>query len=279
MKYLVVKSLDGLGSIMMQLLLCIKFAKITNRKLIIHWTHDLYSKENNEIFEKLFLEPKSENIHLLENDKLSFYPKCWNDTNIKWSWLKLKRETKFKPEDTSFDFLKDIDEDVIIIGKKIIGLNIDKKDILLNFKPVPEIQDKIDTFYDLNLKNLVGVHFRHGNGELDNLRHIDKFDEYFDEIGDEKEIFLCTDSTYVLDKFKEKYSVISYPKWYPEINKGAMHKCTKCPDKFKNVENALIDMYLLSKCHKIICSNGSWFSEISIGLSDNSIVKKINIRK
>lgn len=135
------------------------------------------------------------------------------------------------------------------------------------------ITDQIDAFHRDNFApNTIGVHVRYTDNLLDKFvarRNVVIYD-YFPIIDKllenqpDAKIFLCTDNVTVLDLFQQSYSnVISTEKFYPEDN-GAIHSSKLCNDKVLMGEQALIDMYLLSRCTHLLHTGTSSFTEIPL---------------
>lgn len=157
---------------------------------------------------------------------------------------------------------------------KILSRDAIKKKLLLDHAHLNQhISKKIDDFASDHFRQpMIGVHVRY----TDNL--LQKFiakrnviiDDYFpviDKLLKEQpnsKIFLCTDNYAVLEFFKENYSdIVSTNKFYPEDN-GAIHSSKLCQDKVQMGEEALIDMYLLSRCGHVVHTGTSSFTEIPL---------------
>lgn len=118
---------------------------------------------------------------------------------------------------------------------------------------------------------LIGVHFRHGNGELYEIgseREKILFDSYFyvlDGVIDSgKKIFLVTDSQIVVNRFSERYKdVYTNPNViYPSSLGKPMHHYGAHLDlnPEKTLETAVQDMYILSLLGGLVCDTWSSFS-------------------
>lgn len=235
----------------------------------------------------------------------NFFPKIWNNDNLHYSEGHLLSEyifnnhnelfpninnqfiTEIKKEINNkiYDYKKNIpfyDEEVIVFnGPYIFNL---PPEIEEEYYKKLEFQDflinKAEKFIQYNFYNyeVIGIHYRHGNGEFKGK--YTKFDNFFFEIDklleelqdDNIRIYIATDSKLVLDIFKIKYPnlLIIYDKRYNEIDKGALHKNIKT---IKDIENALIEMYLISKCQYLICNYSSfnWYAKYNGNFKKNII--------
>ena len=161
------------------------------------------------------------------------------------------------------------------------SVDIPKTIKLLKLKP--GLQDKVNKIYSTYKdKHIVGVYYRHGNGELDGKRELKKPKDYYKVLpklmNKQTDLYVSTDNfrfvCNFIDKYKEK--VIHRYKWYPTPDTGGRcHNSKYCPDNEKLLEDAIIDIWLLSKCNSIIYNN-SWFVRIAMYLS-NGYDREINM--
>ena len=142
--------------------------------------------------------------------------------------------------------------------------------------PVQWIQDKIDAVSSTFDKNTVGVHVRRGDAW--NSRIKDKFkisdDQSFFHLLDQEidknpdvNFFLSTDSEETNVKFVDRYGDrIIYNQKKVFFNSICMYE-----PKYHQ-DDAVIDLFLLSKTSKIIGSNWSSFSSLSSKISHKQLI-------
>jgi hypothetical protein len=265
-KYVIVKSVDGLGSNIATLLAAKKLAEITNRTLYVDWRDTMYSDGIVNYYSELFND-NNQDIQLSHFDNMTFFPEMWSTIghktmieDITKNYDKNLLNKLFNP---SYHQLVTTDADVIIICNRIYHKNIPEESrwtIMKSMKPSQPIVDSLNT---INLDQIVkiGIHYRHGNGELKGIRNVDLITEYFyvcDKILTKEPLaflFVCTDNKDILHKFQHKYKgrVLSIDKWYPQANIGGrMHGHPDCPSPIENAKNAMKDIYMLSKCNYLI---------------------------
>lgn len=109
---------------------------------------------------------------------------------------------------------------------------------------------------------VLGVHIRYSDMKVP----LDKIEDSIDAVLREDprfSVFLATDNLDVQKRIERKYDrVFSIEKWFPEAG-GAMHQNDANPDKTREAENALIDMWALARCDRLIYSGSSTFSYTS----------------
>lgn len=155
--------------------------------------------------------------------------------------------------------------------------------------PVQWIQDKIDDISSTFDKNTVGVHVRRGDAWNSRLK--DKFktsdDQSFFHLLDQEidknpdvNFFLSTDSEETNAKFVDRYGDrILYNQKKVFFNSVCVYE-----PKY-NQDDAVIDLFLLSKTSKIIGSNWSSFSFVSSKIASKQLViaktrqKSIQLKK
>ena len=140
-------------------------------------------------------------------------------------------------------------------------------------KPVPRWLNLINSFYNAHFieKPVIGIHVRHGNGEEKYRDHfsqrvIEDFESFIkmlaeriksiahQQFGDNYKVFLCTDSDIVSDALSPYFTdFITRDIWRPAPGEGidfdAAYKMAKGSE---SAGNALVDIWLLSKCNLVI---------------------------
>lgn len=120
----------------------------------------------------------------------------------------------------------------------------------------PDIQNKINNFYDKNFKNkkILGIHLR-GTDKKKEVLQVDpeiilKEAKKYSKLG--YSFFVATDEEILLEKAKKilKNKVISYPS-YRSKNNEPVHYHAPGYSKAKLGEEILIEVILLSKCEEI----------------------------
>lgn len=335
-KYVMVKGSGGFGDIMNVLVRAMIYADNTNRKLIINWYNTLYdndrlkdhfNKEYTDVanpFNVLYSNPiNNNNIDHTVNH--TYYPLIWNDHNINLCYVQLiykykadnKNPTKQgekhiltemhqKIYDYNDPVIEDYEEDIVVFCGPHLN-NIPKdlereyyKKIRFSDEVISKSQDYINTDFNDNI--IVGVHYRHGNGEFPNKNTL--YDKYFANIrdiitriqynknqmiaklgkGTDRQllnikngikIFITTDSMEVVNVFRARYGdmVLHMGTWLPPKNSGPLHKHNGNEDRIVSGTNALKEMYVLSKCDYIVhnMSSFNWWSIHNSGL-DNEFI-------
>ena len=121
------------------------------------------------------------------------------------------------------------------------------------------IERILKIFSPFNFKEYVGVHVR--RGDVPNYRKIG-LKIYFKWLKNHKikKIFLCSDNDNVFCKFKDKFNVIRY--YHRSLNRNSP----------QGIQDALIDIILLSKC-KLIISGDSQFSKCASYIGNIRYIK------
>ncbi|MEH2303255.1 MAG: nodulation protein NodZ [Nostoc sp.] len=296
-KFLVAKGKAGMGNRFLALLDSILYTQLTNRKIVVDWSDETYSNNRSNVFPNYFnlhhLTQASEipstqsvnpslwknNLEKSVNEVLGLYeskadlrynnPRIWakyttnmsridysEDVLIRWSFL---TETYKLRQHFSGDFayLQRLSNETIL--KKIIRENLSLQ---------PNIQATIKKTIDNSFEdNVMGVHVRY----TDRKSSINTYLNFIDKICEKDPkilIFLATDNKEVEDFFRTKYTnILVTDKWYP-MSGSSLHQNPECPDRFENGVQALVDIYLLSKCNYLIYDKTSTFGVVAKLISD-----------
>jgi len=265
-------------------------------------------------FDSPLVKPTSNPSSLVE-DELSVIPHSWQGgvgcnwreriDFIAWRHEDVKRDdpySYFIMEPSRIDYIEDV---LVWISwtfrwwifqnhrnsfplefKKLSMLEIKRKLMQEYICLKPHIEKKINLFQNINFEKVtVGVHVRY----TDNL--LPKFvakrnviiDDYFPiidsilEKNQDAQIFLCTDNKLILNVFQEKYgSILSTEKFYPDDN-TAIHSSKHCIDKILMGEEALVDMFLLSRCQYLVHTGSSSFTDIPSFLMNQENVISVKV--
>ncbi len=143
--------------------------------------------------------------------------------------------------------------------------------------PSPRIVAAVDEFRRRRFGPLaIGVHIRQTDNMLGN-RVLTKgmlFSDFDAPLAEgtaahpEATLFVSTDNRAVLEAVLARYpKAVSREKWYPDRPGEAIHGHKDCPDKLQMAEDALVDLYLLASCDRLICSSRTSFARFAQHLS------------
>ena len=271
-RYTLVKSYYGFGGDLCVLVGAIEYSRTCLRKIIVDWDGGLYgeSKSTGGIFNYYFKSPSLLNINHLPNKITSIYPVYWKDYLYKPPHTRGKNInlTLSRPEDIP----KECDSTCVVITRDSAAIRRHKElysKIAKNFTPndivvkkVSDIISKPKTF-----KKIIGVHFRHGNGEngvippkIDWFKiQINNYIKSLNLSANDVCIFVATDCFAVFNAFRRLYpNVIHSGKSYEEIGSGPLHYDRKISNEIQlaNGTDVLVDMYTLEKSDLFIGSGG-----------------------
>jgi hypothetical protein len=144
-------------------------------------------------------------------------------------------------------------------------VKFDIKKLYSNIKLIDRLDKKLQVYIlKNNIPNIIGLHIRRtdytGNiiGKIINgTNSDDDFFEYIDRYSKNKNFFIATDNKETQDIYRSKYKKQTL--FYSKIKKTDNLRQT-------SLENAIMDIFILSYCKRIKGTNNSSFTEFSINL-------------
>lgn len=298
MRAVVSKRIAGLGACLISLFSAWYFARRTNRCLLIDWRNSMYLADASENLFDLLFENRSSiaDVPIVTGHQVStfpfeapFYPAGWNQQNIHVIPERYMRNDILDaayPEIQSSRALQydlahrgdDVEAPTVVFHHGLRDGPTDKDRSFSRFPPRDVVEEFVEHLIETaavsNLvedfaaehfgqRRVVGLHVRHGNGELSTIDGrlgnepedlLDHCEAALDQLKQVNSLpfslFLCTDSIDVQEYFRERLSnVITFPKSLPARGEGAMH--TGKP-KADLAVIALAEMLLLSRCDALI---------------------------
>jgi hypothetical protein len=289
-RFVLVKSYYGLGGDLCVMLGAMQLAAERGRALVVDWSGGRYgSVDDGNLFARFFAEPRVlKPADLPPTDSMTVYPDVWAGRAHlpPVTYLADIDLTQSRPDEVPRDCAADcivITRDSRHFGKILHDLT----PLALTLQPVPRIQQRVDEQVARlrAARYSIGIHFRHGNGEKkviapDPRWFRNRINGKLKQRGlqpDEVAVYVATDCKGTLDYFKRYYPlVVDLDKPYRANGEGALHidrQDLSDEQKIAMADEALIDMYLLSKCNWFVGSRGyfSLFVRILRGAEDNPI--------
>jgi len=265
-KYVMVKPLYGMGGRLSVFITALEYSRRTGRELIVDWNGGSFgsNKIQFDVFRYFFKSPR---ITFLTDDSIrrlssecSVFPEIWRDR------LDTKKQSLPRAARYSRPSGSEPEEDIFVITRDSPEIYLEENEnrtteLFREIELSDYVQELVDSFRNQNFSDssIIGVHFRHGNGE-EGVKppSLDWYFAHIDSILEAKEakIFLCTDCSAILEIFQERYnSVISTTKEYLEVGSGAFHYQEEFEERLQSGIEALLDIWLLSHCDYLVVSD------------------------
>lgn len=283
--YIVVHS--GLCNKLIPLISLLRISIIENKKLFCYWKNEcmgLNKVENGYHFLDLFEEISNieficeKEIILFKKNKTEFYDdkKCKSIYNKNISlYDKITHPISFPNDNIDNVFkpmpTKTIDINYNPIHKKFI---LDFRKFLKQLKPLTDIQQKINYFINENNfnQNILGIHIRSIDGGFkyfkkeNSIKYIDKFIH----TNPNWKVFVSTDNIIIENKIKNKFKdkILHFDNPF-----GKTYDEKFIFNSHNGLKNSICDLFILSKCNKIIGTKSSSFSLMAFLLSNNNILE------
>ena len=269
-RFLISKRGTGLGSDMATLVGAWDYAKQTSRTLVIDWRNSRYLSDRLvNAFPRLFQQLDRVNgVNIISDDSVSerSYPE---PVLTLYSVGRAKYLDLLSPE-------TDIQAATLLnrIPMHVFPSLRMQREFLTALRLHDSVQRKFAEFNQSEFAGatVIGVHFRHGNGEALGIRHNAGLKESCRKIalscrqlsrqfGNPRirppRIFVSTDSQEAEECLRSMLSnVVTRPKKFRKAGAGPLHVRAL---GLANAQDALIEMFLLARCNALVYSN-SWFS-------------------
>lgn len=297
--FVIHKGHAGLGNRIASLLTTILYCKIANRTLSVDWRDHYYSDGSINTFNKLFSLDKLrtlDNLCLNLDEQLSVYPHLWQG-KLALHFSDIKHQDTISLGTTGQQFFKryaadfqniKYREDILIACSYTERINFCRQHFSGQFKPLKcmsnweilrklyydhlrinvEVQEEAEEFRRDYLGNdrIIGVHIRQSDLKI-GLGKYKKAIANFMSDRPLARVFLATDNLAVEKEFKDLYpNIVTKQKWMPASGQ-AIHGNKSCPSLVRHAMEALMDLYILSKCESIIYSQRTSFGRTAVLMS------------
>lgn len=267
-KYIICINCGGLGNRLKGLISVMRLSEKLARKHLLYWQNNQYCGcEFEDLFENKFSKINESELKKIKKQDYELYNGSFvNSENPQkyllfntWKFVLLPGEIPPNINFISEIYPSEEGSNIDFEYNKVPeGMRIEIISYLKKLVPIQKIRETIDEFSQKNdISNYIGLHIRRGDNKFsvdgrEEVSSDELFIEKIKSMPDEK-FFLCTDSTETETKFKElfKERIITY------------HKGNRKRSKKESLQEALIDMLLLSKTKHIIGSYLSTFTELA----------------
>lgn len=283
-KYVVVKGTSGIGNRVFAVATGIVYAQLSGRQLVVDWRDGSYSLTGDNMFFRYFDCPVAASVEQLP-ETTSLYPDTWHE-RLHRSIGSLRNEYGFRCyQQLSFDVSRlDYEEDIIVFSAythkldamrpllraesshfaKLTTREILQEVLRSHLFLKEDISAQVESFKQEYFADyMIGIHIRYSDMKvplseveacLQSVIHSIKVKH------PNFKIFLATDSQEVLSSFRQKFpNLISTNKWFSDSGKHLHQNHQECEDLVRNGIEALVDLYLLAACDRLVFASRSSF--------------------
>jgi hypothetical protein len=291
-RYLIIKAKGGFGNRMLSAVGGLVYADLSGRTAIIDWRDGSYAPRGVNSYPLVFQSPNDLDPAMFDRET-SVVPAVWRgrldsqpitliSEAAEWrhsdpffyrgSCVDLRRLDRTTPVAVYWSYVPKLARmrHVMAVDRRFAGRrqqDVFKEYLARWFRPNLRVLEAVDQLIVPERGPVIGVHIRY----TDRKTPLDRFEREITlalaQMPDAS-IFLATDNGEVEAMFREKFPrVFTMAKWFPPEG-GRIHHNHAAPDMVREAENALIDMWALSRCHRLIYSSHSTFSVTSALLGD-----------
>jgi len=294
-RYIINKGIAGLGNRLYALSNAIQYAQQTNRRLVVDWSDSVYSSTRHanaflECFRLTDLPEAPSSIRKIPSlESLAVHPVMWAG-HLHASPYKVTRYTgsrlapawdlegPFRHQVASADLARDYDEDVVVFVsyKPPLKPGRLRRHVRLQAPVEKIVQDFAASHFCQH--PTIGIHVRATDRRRKaGLRSLHAPIRAALADKPNAHLFLSTDNRDVIEEMHDLYGalVISRDKWLPPAgSEVGLHKLAMreldAEQRQKSYTDAVIDLFLLSRCESLICHRGSTFSRCAGAYSHSS---------
>lgn len=287
--FVLVKSYYGLGGDLCVLLSAWRYAEANGRRLVVDWSNGFYGESDTGcLFHALFEAPAFETMDRLRGRTLSVFPPYWAG-RIELppvTYVSGVPLTMSKPEDVPSSCAA---ECVVLTrdSRRVRAAPHEYFELASRLQPVARIFEVVTRQVDAlrQARHSIGIHYRHGNGERtvippDPQWFLERIRERVAALGlqaHEVSVYVATDCAAALEYFRRSFPLtVDLGKQYRPNGAGPLHNGRDdltSEDKAALAEEALVDMYVLSRCDSFVGSLGyfSLFVQLLRGCSHGEV--------
>ncbi len=275
-KFVVSARASGLGDMLNQLMHCMWYAHNSGRQILVDWVDSRFYTDHIDLkgfdlFDRFFECAEVVSV------SSKFAQSLGGGANLQASSLSAAELEDVEPPFVElFAILGcDFSLETVRLTRPVDFLSLD---VLVPFYNKLRVNEEVTAPIEAILRQLsvaIGVHIRHGNGELyDNQAELLLLERYKDAITKCREqnpdapLFLATDSKLVERWFYAEFGDhLKLPKYLPDVKGQALHHPVSTSkaavSRLEVFESALRDMVALSKCKVLICDTWSSYTRAS----------------
>ena len=304
---MLVKGRSGLGNRILSVLTGLLHARRTGRRAVVDWRDSVYSNDGTNVFDELFQCSACGAINEIPTTASVRPGLWRGHLEESFEQLRRQHAAvsgRDFARSATVELTKvDHDEAVLIVSTSSAKVALTRSplravadelvptrstDAVLrrllaaDLLPHPRVRERVDVVVGEQLtREAVGVHVRYTDRKARLQEILGKVDALLErEPG--LQVFLATDSIHVRELFERRYvNLLTMPHWYaeaetsPSLSLGAerplyldkIHGRPESPDRLRDGVEALVDLYLLAECDRLVIDTSSTFSYVAKLLS------------
>lgn len=283
-RLLLVKAKGGFGNRILSAATGIVLAKLTSRTAVIDWRDGEYLPAGGDAYTPLFASPVALDVAEFD-DRTDVIPQIWaghlseHPTNLIHRHFPNEHSSPFVYRKLSIDLSRPESRSPIAVFwsylPKLDRLrkHLRRSPLFKGLQPTQAAKMAIDEYFTPNLRirsavedlfaelaaPVIGVHIRYTDRKV-SLPRIFRETDRLRKRMPQAPIFLATDNQSVQDRFRDRYSGVVVIEKVLGDDANSLHEHVVLDDPLHEAENALIDMWALSRCDWLVHSRHSTFS-------------------
>jgi hypothetical protein len=300
-KHLLIKAKGGLGNRILSAIGGLVYAELSDRVPVIDWRDGIYAPRGENAYPLLFDSPVTAQADALEGVE-SVTPALWrgrlhaDPSQVIDEMFPHRHASAFVYRDLCVDLSRaDHPESLAVYWSylpklpRMRGLmrksptyrsmsygDIYRRHLARSFIPNARIREALDVLLPDPSQPVIGAHVRYTDRRTSIEGVIEDVRRLMEGLPGAA-VFLATDNAGVEERIKATFDrVITQPKAFAPDG-GQLHSHQATHDMVREAENALIDMWALSRCTRLVYSSHSTFSYTSWLLGDFAPGTALNV--
>ena len=298
--YVLLKGRAGMGNRILALFTAILYARTSGRRLVVDWSDSTYSQDGSNVFPRFFDNPTCHRrAELPSTDSVA--PELWRgqlDATVvdleqravpqrrrRWgNRERNRRRAAFRQASTIDVSRLGYTEEILVLWHLTTRVELMRRayqnvvpgfpsgsaeDILGDLARSalvlqPPVRERVEGFEHRHFQRpVVGIHVRYSDRKVRARAILRRLDALLErERG--LSVFLATDNLELKGAVERRYpDVLTTPHWYPPPG-SRPHGHDSCPDRLENGIEALVDLYLLAACDRLVGDSMSSFARVAM---------------
>lgn len=283
-RFLLIKAKGGFGNRILSAATGIVLAGLTGRTAVLDWRDGEYLPKGVDAYPLLFESPVATDVDGFDH-RIDVHPTVWagrldqHPTDIIHRFYPRHHSDPFIYRKLSLDLARPHVEAPVAVfwsylpkmarlarhlgstpfPSRTRGDAVAQDALTRYFRPNARVRSEVDAILNGHDRPIIGVHIRYTDRKVSLQRVFAEVERLRRRLPD-TDIFLATDNSRVQEEFRSRFTYVFVIDKVLGDDANSLHEHLVLDDPLREAENALIDMWVLSRCDWLVHSRRSTFS-------------------